>query len=478
MSPRPDVVGAPHDAVDTVSPLVLTGAGLAVGALVTATIVWTPYLVFGYRSPSMHLVLDTVDSCVALLVAYLVYGRFTRGGTCQALLLTQGLVLLALAGFGLTYAVQALSGVRGGTIDVWLPLTVRVVGSVLVAVAAVTDADRKVLPSRRPWAVGGPALVVAGAFAVFFAARSRLPVALDATYFPSSAQHPVLSGHPALLAAQALSAACFLLAAIAFTRKSLRRHDELLRWLGPACALAAFSRLTYMLFPSLYTDWLYAGDVLRTGCYLLLLVGAARELARYWSARATLAVLEDRRRLARELHDGVLQELAYIRSESLSLPATAPAKGHIVSASDRALDEARAAVHALGRSSDEALGFVLHRAAQEVAERFEVDLEVDLDGSIQVSRDQLHALTRITREAVSNAARHGEADRVSLQLGRTGRQRSLVIQDDGTGFDVAAAFETSTGYGLVSMRERADALPGRLCLTAERGAGSRVTVTW
>jgi signal transduction histidine kinase len=124
------------------------------------------------------------------------------------------------------------------------------------------------------------------------------------------------------------------------------------------------------------------------------------------------------------------------------------------------------------------LGFVLHRAAQEVAERFEVDLEVDLDGSIQVSHDQLHALTRITREAVSNAARHGEADRVSLQLGRTGRQRSLVIQDDGTGFDVAAAFEISTGYGLVSMRERADALPGRLCLTAERGAGSRVTVTW
>jgi signal transduction histidine kinase len=449
-----------------------------VGALVTTTIVWTPYLVFGYRSPSTHLVLDTVDSCVALLVAYLVYGRFARGGTSRDLLLTQGLVLLAVGGFGLTSAVNAVSGIRGGTVDVWLPLTVRLVGALLIAVAALAGDARQVAPASRRWAVAGPAAVVGVAFLAFYAARSRLPVALDATYFPASAQHPVLSGHPLLVVAQAVSAACFIVASIAFTRHSLRQDDELLRWLGPAFALAAFSRLNYMLFPSLYTDWLYAGDVLRTGCYVLLLVGAARELRQYWAARATEAVLEDRRRLARELHDGVIQELAYIRSVSRSIPASVSAKDRIISASDRALDEARAAVHALGRSSDEALGFVLHRAAQELAERFELDLEVDVDGSIQVSHDQQHALTRITREAVSNAARHGDADRISLRLGRTGRQRSLVIQDDGTGFDVAAALRAGTGYGLVSMRERARALPGSFCLTAERGAGSRVTVTW
>jgi signal transduction histidine kinase len=478
MPSRPVFPRAPGAFLNTVSPAVLTAAGLAVGALVTAMILWTPYLVFGYRSESTHLVLDTVDACVALLVAYLVYGRFARGGTAQDLLLTQGLVLLAVAGFGLTYAVQALSGVRGGTVDVWLPLTVRVVGSLLIALAALANARQQVPPPWRRWAVAGPAAVVGGAFLVFFAARSRLPVALDQTYFPTSAQHPDLSGHPLLLIAQAVSACCFLLASIAFTRKSLRQDDQLLRWLGPACALAAFSRINYMLFPSLYTDWLYAGDVLRTGCYLLLLVGAARELGRYWTARATAAVLEDRRRLARELHDGVIQELAYIRSESHSIPSSVSAKDRIVAASDRAMDEARAAVHALGRASDEPLGFVLHRAAQELAERFAVDLEVDLDDSIQVPQDQQHALMRITREAVSNAVRHGEAGRIWLQLGRTCGQRSLVIQDDGRGFDVAEAFEAGTGYGLVSMRERARALPGSFGLTAERGAGSRVTVTW
>jgi signal transduction histidine kinase len=478
MPPRPAPPRALGHAVDTVSPLLLTGAGLGVGALATAVIVWTPYLMFGYRSPSTHLVLDTADSCVALLVAYLVYGRLARAGTLRDLLLTQGLVLVAVAGFGLTYAVQALSGVRGGTVDVWLPLTVRVVGSVLIAGAALADASRRIPLAWRRSAAVGPAAVVAGAFVAFFAARSRLPLALDPTYFPTSAQHPDLSGHPLFLVAQALSALCFLLASIAFTCKSLRQHDELLRWLGPAFALAAFSRINYMLFPSLYTDWLYAGDVLRTGCYVLLLVGAVRELRQYWTARATAAVLEDRRRLARELHDGVIQELAYIRSEGHSIPGGVDARSHIIAASDRALDEARAAVHALGRSSDEPLAFVLHRAAQELAERFELDLEVDLDGSIQVPEDQQHALMRIAREAVSNAGRHGDARRVSMQLSRTSGRCSLVIQDDGSGFDVAAAFEAGTGYGLVSMRDRARALPGSFGLTAQRGVGSRVMVTW
>ena len=75
-----------------------------------------------------------------------------------------------------------------------------------------------------------------------------------------------------------------------------------------------------MLFPSLYTDWLYTGDFLRTGAYLLLLIGAVSEIQHYWHVQAELAVLDDRRRLARELHDGVIQELAYIKSEGRALP--------------------------------------------------------------------------------------------------------------------------------------------------------------
>ncbi|MEI5585224.1 sensor histidine kinase, partial [Agromyces sp. CCNWLW208] len=294
---------------------------------------------------------------------------------------------------------------------------------------------------------------------------------------------PLISGHPALLAAQALAAAAFVTASIAFARQAARRDDELLRWLAPAFALAAFARVHYVLFPSLYTDWLYTGDLLRTGSYLLLLIGALRELQLYWVAQTGAAVREDRRRLARELHDGLLQELAYIRIESNRIPATTSTKQQIADAADRALDEARAAVNALGHVGDESLGFVLHRAARDLAERYGVDLEVDLDDAVQADQDQRHALMRITREAVLNGVRHGGADHVRIRLERAAGVRRLSISDNGSGFDPSTIPDWSTrtgpgGYGLVSMDDRARGLPGELRIASAPGEGCVVTVEW
>jgi signal transduction histidine kinase len=222
---------------------------------------------------------------------------------------------------------------------------------------------------------------------------------------------------------------------------------------------------------------LYAGDAFRTACYLLLLVGATREIRQYWSTQASAAVLEDRRRLARELHDGVIQELAFIKSQSLTLSGGSAA-ARIVGACNRALDEARAALQALGHTGDEPLGLVLHRAAQELAERHAVVLEVDLDDSIDAGAEQQHALMRITREAVSNAVRHGNAQRVRIRLAKDGELRCLTVHDDGEGFDLAAVLGAAPGYGLTSMRERAELLPGAFRIDTQNGKGSVVTVTW
>ena len=455
-----------------------TAAGWLVGLLVTGLIVGTPFLGFGLRSPSLRLVLDTADASVALLVAYLVHARFVRRRHWQDRFLAQGLVLLAVGGLGLTTAVRHLPGLVPGTVDIWLPVTVRTAGALCILLAALSD-DRPVrLPFARRHAWLLPVALVVAVSAGLWLARDAVPVAFDRSYQPTSSEHPLLTGHPVLLAVQAGAALCFAVASLAFAAQSARGHDELLRWLGPAFALAAFARLNYLLFPSLYTDWLYTGDLLRTGCYVLLLVGAARELQQYWRAQSLAAVLEDRRRLARELHDGVIQELAYIRAESYALPADLPAADRIVAACDGGLDEARAGVQALGRPSDEPLGFVIHRAARELSERYQVDLDVQVDESIEVQPDQQHALLRITREAVSNAVRHGRAERVQVRLSRSGGLRRLVIQDDGRGFDVRRAVEESTGYGLLSMRDRARTLPGTFDVDAHTGSGSLVTVTW
>ena len=453
----------------------LTASGWVVGLVVTALILGTPYLVFGYHSPSLHLVLGTIDACVALLVAYLLYGRFSRSHRLQDLLLAQGLLLLAIAGLGLVLFLHLFDEARPGTLDVWLPMALRTVGALLIVTASLAGHDRVVRPGFRwrtvlPWAALG-----VGLFGLWLL-RDLLPVAVGGRA-PASAQRPVITGHPVLLSLQGFTAVCFMVASLAFTREAARRHDALVRWLGPACALGAFARVNYVLFPSLYSDWLYTGDMLRTGCYLLLLVGAAREIGEYWSAHARAAVLDDRRRLAREIHDGLVQEIAYIRAET-QLAGVGGSTGEIVAACDRALDEARAAVDALGRSGDEPLGLVLHRGAQQVAERYGARLEVDLDDSVTADVDQRHALVRIAREAVSNAVRHGNAQRVLLRLTRDEAGCRLVVEDDGRGFDPAALAQSSSGFGLTSMRERACALPGSFELDSEPGRGTTVGVTW
>jgi signal transduction histidine kinase len=85
---------------------------------------------------------------------------------------------------------------------------------------------------------------------------------------------------------------------------------------------------------------------------------------------------------------------------------------------------------------------------------------------------------RITREAVSNALRHGHANRVRIRLHRDADVHRLLIQDNGWGFDLDAVAATTNGYGLTSMRERAQALPGDLVVASTPGQGTEVGVTW
>ena len=460
------------------SAAVPTLVGWALGIAVTAAILGTPYLLFAYHDPQLHLVLDSADTGVALLVAFLIWGRYRRSGRLQDLLLAGGLLLLAVAGLGMTLGLHLL-GLDDGRADVWLPVAIRVVGAALVLAAAVAGA--RLVPDgwTRPLNVLPWATVVFG-LVLTYVLRGSLPVPLAATP-PASAERPVIAGHPALLVTYGVTAACFAAASVLFAARAGSRpggRDELLRMLGPAFALAAFARLNYLLFPSLYSDWLYTGDLLRTGSYAVLLVGAAREISHYWSAQARAAVLEDRRRLARELHDGVVQELAYIRAETHTAVDDPEDRERMLASCDRALDEARAAVDALGRSSEEPLGFVLHRAARQVAERYNASLEVELDDSVHADDDQRHALIRITREAVSNAIRHGPSDRVLLRLERDEQLRRLLVQDDGQGFDPATIRGNATGYGLTSMEERAASLRGSVCIDSAPGRGTTVAVTW
>lgn len=465
----------PRRHLPAAGPVALTAVGWLVGVAVTVAVIGSSSLVFGVHSPTGHLLLDTVDACVALLLTFLLWGRFRRSRRVQDLLLAQALLLLAAAGT-VPGALAALAELgTDGTVEVWIALATRVTAAALILSATLVGRERLLTPRRR-LAAAVPVLALLGVLVMLWWTRDALPVALSQGP-PAPATRPSITGHPALLIAQLFGALAFAVASVGFAMQASRRRDALLLWLGPACALAAFARVNYFLFPSLYSDWLYAGDLLRTASYAVLLIGAAREISNHWSGWATATVLDDRRRLARELHDGVVQELGYIRSTATMAVPDAARRAELVGACDRAIDEARAAVEALGRSPDEPLGFVLHRAARQVADRYGGRVLVDLDDSVHVGHTQRHALVRITREAVSNAIRHGRAESVCVRLERCGEQVRLAVQDDGHGFDPATS-SRGTGYGLTSMRERAAALPAAFTIESQTGVGTTVAVTW
>lgn len=451
----------------------LTVAAWMVGAMVTALILWSPHLAYAYHNPLAHLVLASLDAGVALLVAYLVHGRYIRHGALQDLLLTYGLVLLAVAGLGLTYVTDILGTIGTGSPETWLLLALRLAGAGLIAWAALANERPARKPATRQVWILAPVAVMAVVFLALWTAES--PAGTIQEQIPVTEQ---FLSQPVPMIMQGLAAFGFFVASVAFALQRKRRDSELLHWFAPAFALVGFASVNTVLSPLLFADWIATGDLLRSGGFWLLMIGATREIRQFWSTHARAAVQDDRQRLAREFHDGVVQELVYIRSVSHAIPADASSGTRIIAACDRALDEVRSAIQALGRPSDEPLGAMLDRVARELATRYEVDLEVDLDGTVYVEPDQQHALMRITREAVSNAVHHGKAGTVRLQLTKDGGRRLLAIQDDGNGFDVAATVSANAGYGLISMRERARTLPGSFSVEAATGTGSVVTVKW
>jgi signal transduction histidine kinase len=286
--------------------------------------------------------------------------------------------------------------------------------------------------------------------------------------------------HPELVL-QGLVSVLFFTAGVLFTRRAEETHDELLKWLAAGSIVAGFARLNYFFFPTLYSNWIYTGDVLRLAFYLLLFVGAAREIASNQNRAAQAAVLEERRRMARDLHDGLTQELAYISAQTKRLAALMSEIAgdqvpvdHLVSAAERALDESRRAIAALSKPIDQPLYVALTNEAQEVAARIgtEVDLDLDLDRTIEVDGPTRETVLRIVREAVTNAARHGEAGHISIRLSN-GRGLHLQVKDDGKGFDPV---DDGAGFGLHSMRERAMALGGEFRLASSPGQGTEIQV--
>jgi signal transduction histidine kinase len=444
-----------------------------VATVATALIVAWPVAHFAYRGLQVHIAVETAAALVALLAAFLVVGRFERRRRLDDLLLALALVLFSLTNLVFLAAPSILSEGAPGRFSVWAALTCRLFGA--LAFAAAAFGPRRRIERRRATAVMvllavglvGVTAVVVGLL------EPRLPTGVEARPLPETSGRPRLIGHPAVLGVQLLTMALFALAAVGFVRRARSDADEFLAWLAAASVLGAFARLHYFLYPSLYTEWIYSGDVFRLLFYATVLVAAAREIRGYWWAAA---VLDERRRLARDLHDGLAQELAYVSRNLQSLDTEDEAIGRARAGTQRALTESRRAIAALSEPVDRPLGAALSDAVRDVAAREHTEVALAVDPGIEATLGEREALVRIACEAVTNAARHGGAPLVRVRVAREGDGLRMLISDAGKGFDPDAADGASGGFGLVSMRERARRVGGRLRISSAPGRGTDVEV--
>jgi signal transduction histidine kinase len=209
----------------------------------------------------------------------------------------------------------------------------------------------------------------------------------------------------------------------------------------------------------------------------------ALEYARAISEVTRLGMIEDRERIARDLHDGVIQSLFAV---GIGLQGTAAVVGdarvadriqQFVTEIDQVIGDLRSYIFGLRPSVLSAgnLTNTLEQIAHETEERTGVTVVVDVDVTLEpaLAGGAAH-IVHIVREALSNVGRHAVATTCRVSVRRDGTSAVIEVDDDGRGFDREA---TSGGLGMGNLAERAAAIGGTLAVDSALGQGTTVRVT-
>jgi signal transduction histidine kinase len=208
--------------------------------------------------------------------------------------------------------------------------------------------------------------------------------------------------------------------------------------------------------------------------------------ARLYERTRELSILDERNRVALELHDAVSQKLfgLVLAAESANtlldsnVPAARTQILRLRELAQEALEELRYLILELRPPDLERDGIeTTLRKHIEVLRRVQpraVEIVLDCDGALEPDANRDRELLRIAQEALQNALRHAAARRVDLRLACEHGGLVLEVRDDGIGFDPRAPGVRSSRLGLGSMEERARRIGGRLEIESEPGAGTTV----
>jgi signal transduction histidine kinase len=416
---------------------------------------------WGFHDESTRVAVSTAAGIGALAVAWLVRVRYVHTHSAMAWLLMTGLGVYAfttMSAFALSAAVP-LTPAEG----VAAPLLGRILAALLLAAAAFAGSGQM----RTPPSVAASIQLVLGASAACVLAGVAL-----ADAFP----HVLVNGTggpvvvlPGLVAVTAVTGALCSLGGVLLWRRAAPLNDTTLRWLGISALLMGCSRLETVLgtaSPGVGS----LGALVRLAATAAFVAAAAAEFRRFEHHLTEAVGADERRRLARELHDGLAQDLAFVVSQASTLARRSgdhQALREIAYAAERALGDSRRAIHLLKRARSRALSLKMEFAM--------------LGGEVHATPEVEHGVLQIVTEAISNAAKHSGAETVSVELRSTGEKFAVRVTDDGCGFDKSPTRvrrHRFGGFGMTSMAERAHALGGELRVRSDHdGGGTTVEVT-
>ncbi|MGG0821845.1 sensor histidine kinase [Paenibacillus turicensis] len=235
-------------------------------------------------------------------------------------------------------------------------------------------------------------------------------------------------------------------------------------------------------FVSLYQEFNTMIEAVENKMKLLQLLGENDVLEKEQIAEK--AVLEERRRMARDLHDTVSQQLFAIHMAASSLPKVLESNedgarnvmNQLIQMSNLAQKQMRALIAQLRPME------LVDKTLEEALDQWFPDYcrqnglkgikDVDLQGELSEAKE--HQLFLIIQEAIANIVKHAQANLVSLSLHQDKRQVVLSISDDGQGF--SNSYQKQGSYGLSTMKERAEKLGGHVEIISKPGAGTTIRV--
>ncbi len=488
--------------------VLMTTLGLMTG--ITLLLVLDPRLSFVIVDRSMDVAVTSLTTLTAAVLGALAMLRYRESGRLSTLLQASAFATLAITS-GITVALLLLHldarvGLSLGMPE-QLPLYVSQATRLTIASLFLTGGvaalrGDRARPRHARFVLVLPTVLIALGTLVIYPFGNSLPslitqAGLENLIADPHATSPIPGVTDLAYALAAITLVVLLAGAVVYRFAYTGDSPVTDGFLSIALVIGAFAELQYAFYPGVYAGLVTTGDGLRLLSFGVLLLGIhaeqradLRALRRAYAALDRLrlteterAALEERSRLAREIHDGLAQHLWFAKLKFERLAATVPddARGlssEVGQALDSAIVEARQAMVTMRTAIDQDMPLtdMISRAIDDFGQRSGIRVEYQADGlpGAIPPRQQIELL-RIIQEAMTNIRKHADATVVRVKAEVVDGNLVVSVGDNGRGFDPENARDD--GLGLTGMEERARLMGGQLHIASAPSDGTVVELT-